>query len=169
GEMFKYLAQAPLVFKSTDTRLIEAGEAARQAKNSDGDKNPDRREKPSVRRASRLRALAYGESISWTRPVVRASQRVAKESLRLFILVGAAALLLLSGRRWLCVMMVPLYYMLVQSLMHTEFRYTLPMQYFIFIFAATAWVLVGRAVWVGLRSVAGLRDRDRAAEPAASV
>lgn len=169
GEMFKYSAQAPLVFKSTDTRLIEAGEAVRQAKNGDGDKNPNRREKPSARRASRLRALAYGESISWPRPVVRASQRIAKESLLLFILVGAAALLLLSARRWLYIMMLPLYYMLVQSLMHTEFRYTLPMQYFIFIFAAAGWVLAGRAIWVGVKRVAGLRDRDRAAEPAASV
>jgi hypothetical protein len=169
GEMFKYSAQAPLVFKSTDTRLMGAGEASRHARSGDGDKNPDRREKPSARRASRLRALAYGESISWARPVVRASQRIAKESLLLFILIGAACLLLLSARRWLCVMMVPLYYMLVQSLMHTEFRYTLPMQYFIFIFAAAAWVLVGRAVWMAVRRVAGLHGRDRAAETAASM
>jgi len=37
---------------------------------------------------------------------------------------------------------VPLYYFLFQSAMHTEFRYTLPMQYFMFVFAATVWVLI---------------------------
>jgi hypothetical protein len=171
GEMFKYSAQAPLVFKSTDTRLIEAAETARQAKNKDGDRDGDRdvdrKDKPSARKVSRHRAMAYGEMISWTRPAVRALQRIVKESLLLFILIGALVVFFLSRRRWLYIMMVPLYYLLVQSTMHTEFRYTLPMHYFVFIFAAITWVLVGRAAWTGVSRLAGSRNSNRAEEPAA--
>jgi hypothetical protein len=39
-------------------------------------------------------------------------------------------------------MMVPAYYLLFQSLVHTEFRYTMPMHYFLFVFAAIGWVLL---------------------------
>jgi hypothetical protein len=162
GEMFKYSAQAPLVFRSGDTRLIEAGRSVRRAKNKDGSRDMNRE-------VSRLRAMAYGENISWSRPVVRASQRIAKESLLLFILIGALVLFFLSSRRWLYIMIVPLYYLLAQSAMHTEFRYTLPMHYFVFVFAAVTWVLIGRAAWVGVSRLAGLRNGNRAEEPAASV
>jgi hypothetical protein len=153
GEMFKYSAQAPLVFKATDTRLIEAGKAASQS---------------ATRKPSSAAATAYGETISWMRPVMRALQRVIKESLLLFILLGAIALFFLSARRGLCVMIVPLYYLLIQSTMHTEFRYTLPMHYFVFIFAAVAWVLLGRAAWAGAKRLAGLRNKNRAEQSAAS-
>lgn len=169
GEMFKYSAQAPLVFKSTDTKLIEAGETARQAKNKDDDRKIDREGQSSVRSKSRLRALSYGNSIAWTRSVVRVFQRAAKESLLLFILIGAVVVFFLSRRRWMYVMALPLYYLLVQSTMHTEFRYTLPMHYFVFIFAAVTWILAGRVVWEGFRRLIGLRGRDRAEEPAASI
>jgi hypothetical protein len=174
GEMFKYSAQAPLVFKSTDTRLIEAGETIRQSKRNGGDEDASdedasREANPSKRKLSRLRALAYGESISWARTVVRASQRVVKESLLAFILIGALILFFLSRRRWMYIMLVPLYYLLIQSTMHTEFRYTLPMHYFVFIFAAVTWVLIGRAAWAGINRFVGLRNRNRTEQPAAST
>ena len=169
GEMFKYSAQAPLVFKSTDTRLIEAGETARQAKGREGDRDTDREDKPSARKESRLRAMAFGEGISWARPIARTLQRVAKESMLLFILIGAPVLFFLSRRRWVYIMIVPIYYLLVQSTMHTEFRYTLPMHYFVFIFAAVTWVLVARAAWVVARRMAQLRNRNRAEQSAAST
>jgi hypothetical protein len=169
GEMFKYSAQAPLVFKSTDTRLIEAGDAAKSSRNRGGDKDADGEDKPSARKLSRLRVLAYGEAISWARPLARALQRTAKESLLIFILLGAATLLFLGARRWLWVMMVPLYYLFVQSTMHTEFRYTLPMHYFIFIFAAIGWVLLGRAAWACAKRIAGSRNKNRPEESAAAV
>lgn len=47
-----------------------------------------------------------------------------------------------SLRRALLLLMVPIYYLLFQSMMHTEFRYTLAMRYFLFVFAAIVWTLV---------------------------
>jgi hypothetical protein len=169
GQMFKYSAQAPLVFKSGDTRLMEAGETVRQSRRKGGDADTEREETPSARKLSRHRALVYGEIISCTRTVVRPLQRIAKESALLCIPIGAFVLFFLSRRRWMYVMMVPLYYLLIQSAMHTEFRYTLPMHYFVFIFAAVAWVLAGCAAWIGINRLAGFRNGSRRKEPAASV
>lgn len=76
------------------------------------------------------------------RPVVRSLQRLIKEPMRFFILLGVVVMFLGSWRRALVLAQVPLYYMLFQSFMHTEFRYTLPMQYFLFVFAAVGWVLI---------------------------
>jgi hypothetical protein len=169
AEMFKYSAQAPLVFKSTDTRLKEAGEDARESASRSGDRRKGGEETPSMRDRESIRAIAFGEALSVTRPVIRASQRAAKETALLFIISGAVAVLFLSARRWLYVMMVPLYYLLVQSSMHTEFRYTLPMHYFVFVFAAATWVLIGHAALVGAKRLARLRDKDRTGESAAAA
>ena len=61
---------------------------------------------------------------------MRAIQRLTKETALLFILPGIPLLLMVSLRRSLFILMVPAYYLLLQSPMHLEFRYTLPMQYF---------------------------------------
>jgi len=53
----------------------------------------------------------------------------------------------------LLILTVPLYYFLFQSAMHTEFRYTLPMQYFVFVFAAIVWVMLGGLVLNGVRRI----------------
>jgi hypothetical protein len=89
--------------------------------------------------------------------------------LLLFILLGAVALFFLSARRALYIMMVPLYYLLIQSTMHTEFRYTLPMHYFVFVFAAVVWVLLSRSVWIGAKRLFGLRDKNRTEESTAAA
>jgi hypothetical protein len=54
----------------------------------------------------------------------------------------------------LFISIVPLYYFLFQSAMHTEFRYTLPMQYFLFVFAAVAWVIIGVGIARGISRAA---------------
>jgi hypothetical protein len=131
-EMLKYSAQAPLVFRASDVGLREAGLQASVM--ADGETGVSRRV-----------SLAVGESISWARPAVRALQRVTKETSLLFILLGAPVLFALSRRRALFILMVPLYFFLIQSMMHTEFRYTLPMHYFLFVFAAVAWTLIAAA------------------------
>ena len=64
-----------------------------------------------------------------------------------FILLGIIALAAASRRRAMLISMVPLYYLIFQSAMHTEFRYTLAMHYFLFIFAAVTWVLIGSFAW----------------------
>jgi len=128
-EMLKYSAHAPLVY-----RIEEARERTAQVR-------------PGWEQlASDSSRPALGERLFWLRPVIRPLQRITKEAMLLFILVGAAALFATSWRRALLISMLPVYYLLFQSTMHTEFRFALPMHYFLFVFAAIAWVLLGAAI-----------------------
>jgi hypothetical protein len=140
-DMLKYSAHAPLVFRISEARSRQRTLPVR----------PEWDSMPADDSSLRI-----GSSIFWMRPVVRSLQRLIKEPMRFFILLGAAVLVLCSWRRILFLAQVPLYYMLFQSFMHTEFRYTLPMQYFIFVFAAIVWALVAAAAWT---SVKVLRSR----------
>lgn len=148
GEMLKDTAHAPLVFRSTDTKLKEALSISRSAKQTR--RKPDKRDDPQVETIDRS-ALTIGKSISWMRPPARAFQRVTKETGLLFMLAGLAILLIGSRRRALVILIVPLYYFLFQSVMHTEFRYTLAMRYFLFVFAAIVWTLLLTVAVTGLR------------------
>jgi hypothetical protein len=146
GAMFDYTAQAPLVFRSSDAKLREAGAQAR----FETEWKAARRGRP-VRAAedsdvSAGHTLAFGYGISWARPALRALQRVVKETMLLFIMIGAPVGFLASRRRALFILVVPLYYLLAQGLLHTEFRYTIPMHYFLFVFAAITWVLLGAVI-----------------------
>jgi hypothetical protein len=85
-----------------------------------------------------------------------------------FIILGAMILFAASWRRALFISIVPLYYFLFQSAMHTEFRYTLPMQYFVFVFAAIVWVILGAIASNGIRRVV-LATRTRRHEEAPST
>ena len=136
GDMLKYSAHAPLVF-----RIEEARNQMPIA--------PVRRDWQEI--ASQGSGPRFADSLSWLRPVVRPAQRAAKETMLLFIIVGATALFAASPRRALFISMVPLYYFIFQSAMHTEFRYTLPMQYFVFVFASVSWVLMGVSVADGVK------------------
>ncbi|HXG95351.1 MAG TPA: glycosyltransferase family 39 protein [Blastocatellia bacterium] len=136
GEMLKYSAHAPLVYR------IEEAKAAQRVL-------PVKRNWRSI--SSDESALAVGRSIFWLRPVVRAMQRITKETMTPFIIIGAVILFIVSLRRALFISIVPLYYFLFQSAMHTEFRYTLPMQYFVFVFAAVLWVLIGAGISRGIK------------------
>lgn len=135
AEMLKYSAHAPLALT-----ISQASSRERSAPIKPGWRTitPDIIPKPG--------SLAIGESIFWMRPAVRGLQRVVKEVMLGFIILGAIILFAASRRRALFISIVPLYYFLFQSAMHTEFRYTLPMQYFMFVFAATVWVLIGVGV-----------------------
>ncbi len=140
GQMLKYSGGAPLIFKSSNTTLIERGEALQGIK--PGHPMPSRK----AREADRWLANT-GNLFFWLRPIVIILQRVTKETAQVFILIGAAMILILSWRRFLWVMMVPLYYLLIQSTMHTEFRYTLPMHYFLFVFAAIFWIIISVGIY----------------------
>ncbi|HSB11129.1 MAG TPA: glycosyltransferase family 39 protein [Blastocatellia bacterium] len=131
ADMLKYSAHAPLVLK-----IDQASDRQRSA--------PMKRGWEGI--ASDDSSLAVGRSLFWLRPVVRPLQRAGKETMLSFIIIGAVSVFLMSWRRALFLLIVPLYYFVFQSAMHTEFRYTLPMQYFMFVFAATAWVLIGAAI-----------------------
>lgn len=139
--MFNYSAEASLVSKENDHRLVEVGDKDRdamEAKLACGiDLDPEERIQ-----AWPSHFLSFGRGVAWLRTPARASQRIEKETVLPFMLLGVLAISLLSIRRAFLLFMAPAYYMVFQSLVHTEFRYTLPMHYFLFIFAATSWVLL---------------------------
>jgi hypothetical protein len=58
-----------------------------------------------------------------------------------------------SWRRGVFLLVVPLYHLLSQSLMHTEFRYGLAIHYFLFVFAGTVWVMIVTSLPVAARAV----------------
>jgi hypothetical protein len=125
-DMLKYSAYAPLVLKS-------------QAK-SEGPAFPLN---PNWEQAvTKPTALSFADALNWLRIPVRTLQRVTKETMLAFVLIGAVVMFLASWRRAFFILMVPVYYLFFQSLMHVEFRYTLPMHYFLFVFAAVVWVLI---------------------------
>jgi hypothetical protein len=91
----------------------------------------------------------------WTRPLrvlARGVERNLYTTGRMvpMVLIGIALLALASRRLALIALLsVPVYYLLLQSAFHTEYRYIIAIHYFLFIMAAvTLWVmgsLAGRA------------------------
>ncbi|HEU4387246.1 MAG TPA: glycosyltransferase family 39 protein [Blastocatellia bacterium] len=135
----QYNTHAPLVFRKDDRSLAETGVAARE--------QLDEYVRDALARGEW--ALAAGELFELSRPVIRVFQRIAKEPMQIFVVLGGLAVLAVSRRAALVMIVVPGYYLLIQSILHTEFRYTLPMQYFLFSFAAATWCLIGAAVFSG--------------------
>jgi len=144
--MIKDSAFAPLVFRSTDTKLRDAVAATKAANET---KRTRRQE--LERQTISQSPLIVGKQLSWMRTPARTIQRITKETGLLFALIGLAVFLFGSLRRSLLLMIVPLYYLLFQSVIHTEFRYTLAMRYFFMVFAAIVWVILFNAAVNGLR------------------
>ena len=127
-QMVNYAAHAPLVYRL-------------------GQQNPppaDATVRPEWRDlAERAPRLSPGRWLFWLRPVARAAQRLTKETMLVMIVIGVLLAFAIAWRRAMFMAIVPLYYFIFQSAVHTEFRYTLPMQYFLFVFAALGWVVFG--------------------------
>jgi 4-amino-4-deoxy-L-arabinose transferase-like glycosyltransferase len=87
-------------------------------------------------------ALAPGIALSLLRRPVKWVERLTKETAQTFLFLGGLATFFISRRRWFLIFMVPAYYLLFQSTIHNEFRYDLPMYYFLFIFSAVTWCLI---------------------------
>lgn len=85
---------------------------------------------------------------SYPRLIVRSLQRKFTTGPLLALAFTGIALLLLAGRgRELAIILaVPAYYLLVQSPLHTEYRYILAIHYFVFMMAAAAIYVVGAAL-----------------------
>ena len=77
------------------------------------------------------------------------------------VVIGIALLALAGQWRALAILLVvPIYYLSVQSAFHTEYRYILAIHYFLFVMAATGLFCFGSALWQGIRSaVTVLRKR----------
>ena len=147
AEMLKDTAFATLVFRSGDTKLRDSVAAAKAAKETKRTRRQEL-EKQTISQSP----LVVGRSLFWMRLPARAVQRLTKETGLLFALIGLVILLFGSLRRTFIVMTVPLYYLLFQSVIHTEFRYTLAIRYFFMILAAIVWAILFTTAAKGLRA-----------------
>lgn len=127
-EMVNYTAHAPLVFRLNQPI----------APLDDATVRPEWQDL-----AAQDTSPVAGQRLFWLRPIARAVQRLTKETMLPMIFIGALLGFIAAWRRALFIAIVPLYYFIFQSALHMEFRYTLPMQYFLFVFAALAWVVLG--------------------------
>jgi hypothetical protein len=137
--MVRYSADAPIVYTIDQVRRLEVTLPRKPEWRLFGDEHPN---------------LGGGSVLYLTRPLIRPLQRLAKETMLGSIMLGLLLGVFLAPRRGALLIAIPVYYFLFQSFMHTEFRYTLPMQYFLFAFGALAWVAVGSLAW---RSIGQLR------------
>jgi hypothetical protein len=150
-EMVNYTAHAPLIFRRnqpsapTDAATIRPEWQAMSAQTS---------------------GPVIGKSLFWLRPLARAVQRLTKETMLPMILIGALLGFIAAWRRALFIAIVPLYYFIFQSALHMEFRYTLPMQYFLFVFAAVAWVVIGASLVDLVRNITKRKTESQRAEVA---
>lgn len=127
-EMVNYTAHAPLIFRLNQPSAPVDAAAIR----------PEWQDL-----SAQGTSAVLGRSLFWLRPVARAVQRLTKETMLPMIFIGALLGFIAAWRRAMFIAIVPLYYFIFQSALHMEFRYTLPMQYFLFVFAAVAWVALG--------------------------
>jgi hypothetical protein len=101
-------------------------------------------------------AVRPGRVVRWLRPVLRPVQAAASATALPLMLVGLAALLVAARRRALFLLVVPLYQVAFQSIVHFEFRYVLPMHACLLVLAGTAvallWGLVVDAFSRGQRT-----------------
>ncbi len=97
-------------------------------------------------------------SLLWTRYprlVVGGLQKLFVTALMLPLALIGLVMLLRAGRRRALVLLlvVPVYYMCVQSALHTEYRYVLAIHYFLFTLAACALYRAGLLLWEAATSV----------------
>jgi hypothetical protein len=103
----------------------------------------------------------------WTRfvrPAVRGVQRNIYTTSHMLPLVAIGIIALAVTRRWrtlVVLLAIPVYYLCVQSAVHTEYRYVLAIHYFLFVMAAAALYVLGIALVQGARrAFLAMRHRD---------
>jgi hypothetical protein len=102
-------------------------------------------------------AVRIGRILGVLRPIVRPLQIVLGLAALPLVLAGLAALLAVAPRRALFVLVVPLYQVAFQSIVHFEFRYVLPMHACLLVLAGVSLALAGG--WIAQR---GRRHRRAA-------
>jgi len=63
-----------------------------------------------------------------------------------FIVIGLVVALIATDRRWLILLALPVYALLIQSMLHTEPRYTLGIWYFLLIFAGVGVAAIAKRI-----------------------
>ena len=116
-------------------------------------------------RLGRMQLFELGESsYTWTRAprlVLRALQKFfTTASMLPLVLVGFVVLLMNSSGRLLAILLaVPLYYLLAQAPLHTEYRYVIAIHYFLLILAAVPLYLASLKLWYGANELVRRRSR----------
>lgn len=100
----------------------------------------------------------------WTglaRTLVRSVQRKFTTGVVLTLVAVGIALLILArrGRTLLILLVVPLYYLTLQSPLHTEYRYILAIHYFLFIMAGVTVYFACKVIGLGAHGVAATLKR----------
>jgi uncharacterized metal-binding protein len=124
----------------------------------------------------RIQVLEIGPTpYAWASPIRKAIRSIQRKFTTGVILTlvsfGLVLLLLARNRSGLVILLVvPLYYLILQSPLHTEYRYILAMHYFLFVFAGAsvgslpaALLLTSRWARKMLRQ---LQRQQRSGEPA---
>jgi hypothetical protein len=100
-------------------------------------------------------AVRVGRAFGWLRPLLRPVQEALAAAALPLVLVGGAALVMVAPRRALFVLVVPLYQVAFQSIVHFEFRYVLPMHACLLVLAGTALALLWGLIVDGLTKSGG--------------
>jgi hypothetical protein len=94
----------------------------------------------------------------WTRvvrPAVRGVERNLYTTSHLLSLIAVGIVLTALTQRWrllLVLLAVPTYYLIAQATLHTEYRYILPMHYFLFVMAAVPLACVGGLILKAIKA-----------------
>jgi hypothetical protein len=148
-KMIRYHAAEAPVLGAAGGEPVEAAEAHGDETRPEESDGPDR---PSPSRAFRAagqgireplipddRALALGEALSFLRPPLSWLQGGAKMTMLLAIAAGLGGLVRRDGRVCLFIALVPVYYLLSDSLFIYEWRVGTPMHAFLFMLAGAGW------------------------------
>jgi hypothetical protein len=101
-------------------------------------------------------------SFMWTRvprALVRLIQKLFVTAVMLPLAIIGLLILILAGQRnaIALLLIVPAYYLCIQSALHTEYRYVLAIHYFLFILVAVALYQGGAYLWRGLQKIPLMR------------
>jgi hypothetical protein len=91
-------------------------------------------------------AIAPGRLLGGLRPLVRPLQTAVTWAMLPLVALGVTLLAVAVPRRAAFLLVVPVYQLLFQSIVHLEFRYTAPMQHLLCVAAGVAAVVLGDAV-----------------------
>ncbi|HEV7373675.1 MAG TPA: glycosyltransferase family 39 protein [Pyrinomonadaceae bacterium] len=102
-------------------------------------------------------------SFMWTRvprALVRLTQKLFVTAVMLPLAIIGLLILIIAGKRSAIALLliVPAYYLCIQSALHTEYRYVLAIHYFLFVLVAVALYQAGVYLWRGLQKIPLMRQ-----------
>ena len=95
----------------------------------------------------------------YPRRLVRGVQRIIYTTGRLVLLIGIGALVFILARRFdgiAALTLLPVYFVLLQSPLHTEYRYILAMHYPLFALSGLAIMFLSSVVWEAIKTISSM-------------